>query len=58
MVNSLFTVFSERTVSTTKHYNVTESFLLQLFYPYIYTILILWPRHDVHLNHTDIEALA
>ena len=34
MVNSLFTVVSERTVSTTKHYNVTESFLRQSFYPY------------------------
>ena len=34
MVNSLFTVVSERTVSTTKQYNVTESFLRQSFYPY------------------------
>ena len=34
MVNSLFTVFSEKTVSTTKQYNVTESFLRQSFYPY------------------------
>ena len=34
MVNSLFTVFSERTVSTTKQYNVTEPFLRQSFYPH------------------------
>ena len=34
MVNSHYTVFSEKTVSTTKQYNVTESFLRQSFYPY------------------------
>ena len=34
MFNSLFTVVSERTVSTTQQYNVTQSLKRQSFYPY------------------------
>ena len=33
MFNSLFTVVSERTVSTTQQYNVTQSLKRQSFYP-------------------------
>ena len=64
MVNSLFTVVSERTVSTTKHYNVTESFLRQSFYPYhlhsssivTHTTVLLsfTPQFYGHSHHSSI----
>ena len=44
MFNSLFTVVSERTVSTTQQYNVTQSLKRQSFYPYKYHefLLVSW----------------